>query len=70
MILQSALRGWSSKGRKQSEEEALESLRREREETQNKLRKIISQLDGEDKWFMENMDQLEKGCSCGAEDEY
>lgn len=52
MILQSAFRGWFSKGRRKAEE-ALDMLRQDRQETERRLENMISQLDGEDHWFME-----------------
>jgi hypothetical protein len=61
-ILQSALRGWFNKGRSK-QQEALELLRQERENTQKRLDEIVSRLDGEDLWFYEQ-DVEELRCAC------
>ena len=64
MILQGALRGWFGKGRRRSQE-ALEILRSQRESNAKRLEAIISRLDGEDQWFIENPHTDEMRCSCG-----
>ena len=63
MILQSAFQNWFHKGRKRTEEalEVLEQLREERERTSRRLQNIISQLDGEDRWFVECGEQPKNG---------